>query len=93
MREAIRRQVKLRLLYGARDGEQTERIVWPIVLGYSDARRVLIAWCEWRQGSRHFRTDRMQAADLLDQPIGELRDALLRRWEALMVPRFSGHLC
>ena len=82
LREAIRKRVKLRLLYCAENGERTERVVWPVVLGYSDTRRVLIAWCELRRGFRHFRTDRMQAAELLDQPIGELRPPLLRRWEA-----------
>lgn len=82
LRDAIRKRVKLRLFYGAEDGKRTERIVWPVVLGYSDTRRVLIAWCELRQGFRHFRTDRMLAADLLDQPIGEPRGPLLRRWEA-----------
>ncbi|WP_174279786.1 helix-turn-helix transcriptional regulator [Sphingomonas bacterium] len=82
LREAIRRGRKLRLRYCAGDGARTERTVWPVVLGYSASRRVLIAWCERRQAFRHFRTDRMDAADLLDQPIGEARGALLRRWQA-----------
>ncbi len=82
LRDAIRRSLKLRLLYCAENGERTERIVWPVVLGYSDTKRVLIAWCELRQGFRHFRTDRMQAAEFLDQPIGEPRGPLIRRWEA-----------
>lgn len=82
LRDAIRKRLKLRLLYCAENGERSERIVCPVVLGYSDTRRVLIAWCEMRQGFRHFRTDRMQAAELLDQPIGEGRGPLLRRWEA-----------
>ena len=82
LRDAIRQRLKLRLLYRAGTGERTERIIWPVVLGYSDTRRVLIAWCELRQGFRHFRTDRMQAADLLGQPIPEPRGPLLRRWEA-----------
>ena len=82
LRDAVRKRLKLRLQYCAENGEQTERIVWPVVLGYSDTKRVLIAWCELRQGFRHFRTDRMQAAELLNQPIGEPRGLLLRRWEA-----------
>ena len=82
LRDAIRKRLKLRLLYRAENGEQTERTVWPVVLGYSDTKRVLIAWCEMRQSFRHFRTDRMQAADVLDQPIGEGRGRLLQRWEA-----------
>jgi predicted DNA-binding transcriptional regulator YafY len=82
LRDAIRKRLKLRLLYCAENGERTERVVWPIVLGYSDTKRVLIAWCEVRQSFRHFRTDRMQSAELLEQPIGEPRGPLLRRWEA-----------
>ena len=82
LRVAIRKRVKLRLLYRAENGEETERTVRPVVLGYSDMTRILIAWCELRQGFRHFRTDRMRAADLLDQPIGEPHKLLLRRWDA-----------
>ena len=81
LRDAIRKRVKLRLLYRAENGEETERTVRPVVLGYSDTTRVLIAWCELREGFRHFRTDRMRAADLLDQPIGDPH-LLLRRWDA-----------
>lgn len=81
LRDAIRKRVKLRLLYRAENGGETERTVWPVVLGYSDTTRVLIAWCELRQDFRHFRTDRMRAAELLDQPIGEPHGLLRRRWE------------
>lgn len=82
LRDAIRKRLKLRLLYHAENRERTERKVWPVVLGYSDAKRVLVAWCELRQGFRHFRTDRIHAADILNEPIGEPRGPLLRRWEA-----------
>ena len=82
LRDAIRKRVKLRLLYRAENGDETERTVRPVVLGYSDTSRVLIAWCELRQGFRHFRTDRMRAAARLDQPIGEPHNLLLLRWKA-----------
>lgn len=82
LRDAIHSRSKLRLLYRADNGERTERTVWPVVLGYSDTHRILIAWCEWRQGFRHFRTDWMVAVELLDQPIPEPKDNLHRRWEA-----------
>lgn len=81
LRHAIRGGLKLHLKYRAESGGTTERTVWPVVLGYSATHRVLIAWCELRQGFRQFRTDRMQAAELLDQPIGEPHRLLLRRWE------------
>ena len=82
LRDAIRKRMKLRLLYRAVNGGKTERTVWPVVLGYSDATSVLIAWCELRQDFRHFRTDRMIAAEHLDQPIGEPYRLLRRRFEA-----------
>ena len=82
LRNAIRQGLKLRLHYQAENGEQTARTVWPVVLGYAETRRVLIAWCELRQDFRQFRTDRMQRAELLDQSIGERRAHLLRRWES-----------
>ncbi|WP_264786414.1 helix-turn-helix transcriptional regulator, partial [Gluconobacter cerinus] len=61
LRAAIRAGIKLRLYYRDQQGEVTERKVWPVVLGYSDITCMLIAWCELRQGFRHFRTDRIHA--------------------------------
>ncbi|WP_348630094.1 WYL domain-containing protein [Mesorhizobium sp. M7A.F.Ca.US.006.01.1.1] len=74
--------MKARLIYRAEEDKRTERTVWPVVLGYSDTNCVLIAWCELRQAFRHFRTDRIEAAEILDQPISVPRSALVRRWEA-----------
>ena len=82
LRDAIRKRMKLRLIYRADEDRRTDRTVWPVVLGYSETSCVLIAWCELRQGFRHFRTDRIETAEILDQPISESRSALVRRWEA-----------
>ena len=76
--DAIRSRVKLRLLYRTADGKRPERTVWPVMLGYSDTHRILVAWCESRQGFRHFRADRMETAALLEQPISESRSHLYR---------------
>ena len=90
LRDAIRGELKLRLHYRGEGGERTERIVWPVVLGYSDTKRVLIAWCEKRHDFRHFRTDRMLAAEILDESIGDARRRLLRRWEARRTADLAG---
>lgn len=82
LRHAVRTGRKLRLRYRAKDGTETERTAWPVVLGYSDTSRVLIAWCELRQGFRHFSTDRMQGAEILNEPNGLARAELRRRWQA-----------
>lgn len=81
LREAVRKGLKLRLRYRTQDGEESERDVCPVVLGYADNARVLIAWCELRQGFRHFRTDRIAQATLLERPIGVGRAELHRRWQ------------
>lgn len=81
VRTAIRDGRKLQLLYRSEVGGETERIVWPVVLGYTEARCNLIAWCETRRDFRHFRTDRILHAQVLPAPCGIHRTELRRRWE------------
>ena len=80
LRSAIRNGLKLRLRYRSEAGEKTERTVWPVILGYAEASRMLIAWCELRQGFRHFRTDRIIEAEMLDENNGLRQGELRRRW-------------
>ncbi|WP_215745497.1 YafY family protein [Gluconobacter sp. P1C6_b] len=89
LRAAIRTGTKLRLHYRDQQGEFTERTVWPVVLGYSDTTCMLIAWCELRQGFRHFRTDRIHAVEILDEKIGEPRSRLLQRWKAQRISELA----
>src|SRR6202167_2645559 len=70
LRSAIRKGRKLRLRYQSEAGEETERTVWPVILGYAETTRMLVAWCELRQSFRHFRTDRIIEAKMLDETVG-----------------------
>lgn len=81
LRSAIREGLKVRLRYRSETGDETERIVWPVILGYAEAHCLLVAWCETRQAFRHFRTDRILSATVLDQAYGMRRSELRRRWE------------
>jgi predicted DNA-binding transcriptional regulator YafY len=81
LRLAIRQGLKLRLHYRSEDGAVTERTVWPVILGYAETSRLLVAWCELRQDFRHFRCDRMLAADVLEEPMGLRPGELRRRWQ------------
>ena len=81
LRSAIREGRKLRLRYRSEAGQETERRVWPIILGYAETSRMLVAWCELRQGFRHFRTDRMVEVETLDESIGLRHGELRRRWQ------------
>ena len=81
LRAAIRQGLKLRLRYRAEAGAVTERTVWPVVLGYAETHALLIAWCETRGAFRHFRTDRILAAEVSRDRYGARRGELRRRWE------------
>ncbi|MCJ2123893.1 helix-turn-helix transcriptional regulator [Methylobacterium sp. J-077] len=80
LRRAIRTERKLALCYRDGTGAASERIVWPFALAFFDSVRILLGWCELRQGFRHFRTDRIAAADLLGTRYPRRRQALLKDW-------------
>ena len=81
LRSAVRAGRKLRIRYRSEADEETERTVWPVILGYAETTRMLVAWCELRQGFRHFRTDRIVEAETLDESIGLRHGELRRRWQ------------
>jgi predicted DNA-binding transcriptional regulator YafY len=80
VRVAIHAGRKLRLRYGDVGGAVTERIVWPIAIGYLDYARMLVAWCELRRDFRHFRADRVQEAVFLEDRFPERSAVLRARW-------------
>jgi predicted DNA-binding transcriptional regulator YafY len=80
IRQALREQRKLQLVYRNEKGETTERVIWPVVLGYLEDRRILVGWCELRADYRHFRTDRISQLSILAQRPPLPRERLLRRW-------------
>jgi predicted DNA-binding transcriptional regulator YafY len=61
IREAMRLEHKLSVTYVDESGATTERVVWPIALAFLEGKRLLVAWCELRNGFRHFRPDRIAA--------------------------------
>ncbi len=83
-RSWIRAGRKLRIRYCDEGGQETERVVWPVIIGYADAVRLLAAWCELRDGFRHFRTDRIVQADFLEEAHGSTLPGLKRNWDHYM---------
>jgi len=83
LRRAVRENRKIRIRYSDMNQRETERTLWPILLGYFEKTRGLIAWCELRQDFRHFRTDRMLTLTVLDQQPPKRRAVLVREWEKL----------
>jgi predicted DNA-binding transcriptional regulator YafY len=78
----IRAGRKIALVYRDNDGRETRRIIWPVVVGYMDAVRMLIGWCELRQDFRSFRADRIVSADFLDERYPARPPALRAKWAA-----------
>lgn len=83
IRQAIRTERKLEIHYRDLKGADSFRRIWPFALGYFDHVRVLVAWCELRQGFRHFRTDRIAALEVMDQRYPRRRQALLKEWREI----------
>ncbi|WP_443018758.1 helix-turn-helix transcriptional regulator [Sphingomonas sp. 7/4-4] len=88
MRGAIRAACKIHISYVDPSDKRTERTVWPLVIGYLHAVRVLIAWCELRNDFRSFRLDRIAGVTILDDRIPMDPGVLRRRWHATLgLPR------
>ncbi len=87
IRRAIRAERKLGITYREGKGAVSQRTVWPFALGFFERVRVVVAWCELRQGFRHFRTDRIAAVSGIEARYPRRRQALLKQWrEAERIP-------
>jgi predicted DNA-binding transcriptional regulator YafY len=80
LRRAMRQERKLHLAYADAAGVATERTVWPVAIGFLHAGEVLAAWCELRQGFRHFRLDRIVRAEVSPDRYPRRRPVLLADW-------------
>ena len=80
IRQAIRSESKVRIVYQDLKGSDSTRTIWPFALGFFDNVRVMVAWCELRDDFRHFRTDRVMEFDPLEQRYPRRRHALLKAW-------------
>ena len=86
-REWIRDGRKIEIDYLDQHGVGTVRVVWPILLGFLEDKRMLAAWCELRQDFRHFRADRIAAATFLDERYDSRPATLRQRWKRDMEKR------
>jgi predicted DNA-binding transcriptional regulator YafY len=80
IRAAIRAERKLEIAYSDGKGSSTKRTIWPFALAFFDRMRVVVAWCELRNGYRHFRTDRIGALKPTSKRYPRRHQALLKEW-------------
>ena len=83
IRKAIRSEHKTQIVYTDEQASATRRTIWPFALAFYDRVRVVVAWCELREGYRHFRTDRITALDVTPGRYPRRRASLLKEWRTL----------
>jgi predicted DNA-binding transcriptional regulator YafY len=86
-RSWIREGRKIRIDYRDERGAVSDRVIWPVIIGFFDQARVIAAWCELRQDFRHFRTDRIVAAQFLDEHYPARPGELRSRWKRGLAQR------
>ncbi|HEU0215759.1 MAG TPA: YafY family protein [Stellaceae bacterium] len=67
IRHAIRDSRKIRMAYRDEQGRETQRVIQPFAVAYYVEATLVCAWCELRGDIRHFRTDRVVSAEVLDE--------------------------
>ncbi|BBK42165.1 transcriptional regulator [Allostella vacuolata] len=82
VRRAIRERRKLRIAYRDAAGRASSRVVRPIAMAYYVDASLLAAWCELRCDMRHFRMERIEAAETLDERFADDGGRLLAAWLA-----------
>jgi predicted DNA-binding transcriptional regulator YafY len=84
VRHAIHAGRKITMTYRDEHERISHRTVWPFAVGYHETVRLMITWCELRTDFRSFRTDRVAAAEFLEDRYPERPAALRARWRKLM---------
>jgi predicted DNA-binding transcriptional regulator YafY len=84
VRTAMRAEKTLSLRYADAKDQVTERLVWPVQIGFHENLQTVIGWCLLRKAFRTFRADRIREATITDKPYGKPRLMLVRAWEAEM---------
>ena len=81
IRRAIRDLRKMRIAYEDGEGNRTRRVIQPFAVEYYVEATLVCAWCELRNDIRHFRSDRIIMAEVLNEPF-VLPEAVIAEWAA-----------
>jgi predicted DNA-binding transcriptional regulator YafY len=81
IRHAIRDGRKMRIAYEDETSHRTLRVIQPFAVAYYVEATLVCAWCELRDGVRHFRSDRIVSAEVLQESF-TIPAAVLATWVA-----------
>jgi len=82
-RAAIRNAHKMWIDYVDEKGTATSRTICPVAMEYHVEATLICAWCELRDDYRHFRTDRIRGARVLQLDFAARASTLLAGWVEL----------
>lgn len=88
IRQAIHQRNKVSLQYKDLKDASSQRVIWPVVIGYFDRVRLLCGWCELRQDFRNFRVDRIEQIEISHEVYPGTRHQLLKRWKEYQQLRY-----
>ncbi|ARM92413.1 transcriptional regulator protein (plasmid) [Rhizobium sp. CIAT894] len=80
VRRAMREQRKLRISYRDPNDLDSQRIIWPIMLGFVQTNRFIAGWCELRHDFRLFRADRITHVEWQEERYPGRRRDLVKQW-------------
>ncbi|KPG75288.1 YafY family protein [Pseudomonas synxantha] len=95
IRFALREQRKLLMTLSIPHAPADKQIVWPIMLGFIDAKRFLSAWCEADNRFRVIAMDDIAKLEVLAERYSRTRRQLIKEWRAheVLPCNRSGEVC
>ncbi|MCR6661485.1 MAG: YafY family transcriptional regulator [Asticcacaulis sp.] len=81
IRASIRSECRVEVRYTDLKEVTTDRVVWPIALGFFEHIRMVVVWCEMRQAFRHLRADRIISWTPMENRYPKRRAVLLKAWK------------
>ncbi|MGB7195051.1 MAG: YafY family protein [Collimonas pratensis] len=80
VRQALREQRKMHVVYREENGTMLEQTIWPIMLGFVESRWFIAAWCESLDDFLRFRADWIVKVEFLDEYYLGNRRQLVKEW-------------
>lgn len=80
IRRALREQRKMRITLSLGHAPVDEQLVWPIMLGFIEAKRFIAAWCELDSTFRVIGMDDIASAEVLAERYSRNRHQLIKEW-------------
>ncbi|QUP54590.1 HTH domain-containing protein [Ralstonia syzygii] len=90
IRRALREQRKVRITLSEANPPAAEQVIWPIMLGFVDAKRFIAAWWELDGAFRVIGMDNIISAEVLPDRYTRNRRQLVKEWRSQEVRPCNG---